>query len=72
MCFADPLAQTRWSSGRRARQRRDIEDYATEHGAELAAVYDEGKRASGFDTDRPEYTALREHVADGNVLYRSE
>lgn len=50
-----------------ARQRRDIEDYATERGAELVTVYDEGKRSSGFDTDRPEYTALREHVTDGNV-----
>jgi DNA invertase Pin-like site-specific DNA recombinase len=31
------------------------------------AVYGEGKRSSGFDTDRPEYTVLREHVADGGV-----
>ncbi|HET7323575.1 MAG TPA: recombinase family protein [Halococcus sp.] len=50
-----------------ARQRRDVEDYASERGAELVTVYDEGKRSSGFDTDRPEYTALREHVADGGV-----
>lgn len=50
-----------------ARQRRDVEDYAIEHGAELVTIYDEGKRSSGFDTDRPEYTALREHVADGTV-----
>jgi DNA invertase Pin-like site-specific DNA recombinase len=50
-----------------ARQRRDVKDYATDHGAELVTVYDEGKRSSGFDTDRPEYTALREHIADGGV-----
>jgi DNA invertase Pin-like site-specific DNA recombinase len=49
------------------RQRRDVEDYAGERGAELVTIYNEGKRASGFDTDRPEYTALREHVADGSV-----
>ena len=49
------------------RQRRDVEDYATERGVELITVYDEGKRSSGFDTNRPEYTALREHVADGGV-----
>ena len=49
------------------RQRRDVKGYATEHGTELVAVYGEGKRSSGFDTDRPEYTALREHVADGGV-----
>jgi DNA invertase Pin-like site-specific DNA recombinase len=50
-----------------ARQRRDIEDYATDREAELLRIYDEGKRSSGFDTDRSEYTALREHVADGGV-----
>ena len=50
-----------------ARQRRDVEDYAEERGAELLTIYDEGKRASGFDTDRPEYIALREHVANGGV-----
>ncbi|WP_256684935.1 recombinase family protein [Halococcus qingdaonensis] len=49
------------------RQRRDVKDYATGRGVELITVYDEGKRSSGFDTDRPEYTALREHVADGGV-----
>jgi DNA invertase Pin-like site-specific DNA recombinase len=50
-----------------ARQRRDIENYATEQEAELLTIYDEGKRSSEFDTDRPEYTALREYVADGSV-----
>jgi DNA invertase Pin-like site-specific DNA recombinase len=50
-----------------SRQRRDIEDYASERDAGLLTIYDEGKRSSGFDTDRPEYTALREHVADGGV-----
>ncbi|WP_202593584.1 recombinase family protein [Halococcus sediminicola] len=50
-----------------ARQRRDVENYATEYGIELIRVYDEGKRSSGFDTDRPEYTALCDHIADGTV-----
>jgi DNA invertase Pin-like site-specific DNA recombinase len=49
------------------RQRRDVENYAQEQEVELLRIYDEGKRSSGFDTDRPEYTALREHVADGDV-----
>lgn len=49
------------------RQRRDVEAYADTNGFALAKIYDEGKRASGFDTDRPEYIALLDHVEGGNV-----
>jgi DNA invertase Pin-like site-specific DNA recombinase len=49
------------------RQRGDVEDYAAEHGFDLGEVYNEGKRASGFDEDRPEYQALLDHVANGGV-----
>lgn len=49
------------------RQRRDVETYADEHGYTLDEIYNEGKRASGFDTDRPEYQALREHIDGGHV-----
>lgn len=44
------------------RQRRDVEDYADNHGYTLAKIYNEGKRASGFDTNRPQYTALLDHL----------
>lgn len=44
------------------RQRRDVEDYADTHGYVLAEIYNEGKRASGFDTNRPKYTALLDHI----------
>lgn len=71
---ADPEAETavgyiRLSQDGKSldRQRRDIEDYASERDAELLTIYDEGKRSSGFDTDCPEYTALCEHVDDGGV-----
>ncbi len=49
------------------RQRRDVEAYADTNGFALAKIYDEGKRASGFDTDRPEYIALLDHVEGENV-----
>lgn len=49
------------------RQQRDIEDYADKYGYTLDVIYNEGKRASGFDADRPEYTALLDHVEDGNI-----
>ena len=44
------------------RQRRDVTDYADNHGYALAEIYNEGKRASGFNTDRPEYQALLDHI----------
>lgn len=49
------------------RQRRDVEHYADNHGYPLAEIYNEGKRASGFDTDRPEYQALLDHIETGTV-----
>jgi DNA invertase Pin-like site-specific DNA recombinase len=49
------------------RQRRDVEDYAAENGDTLVELYNEGTRASGFDTDRPEYQALLTHVGEGGV-----
>lgn len=44
------------------RQRRDVTDYADTNGYALAEIYNEGKRASGFNTDRPEYQALLDHL----------
>lgn len=49
------------------RQRRGVEDYAAAHDYALAEIYNEGKRASGFNTDRPEYTALLDHIETGSV-----
>lgn len=49
------------------RQRRDVEQYAREQDAVLVEIYNEGKRASGFDTNRPEYTALLDHIETGTV-----
>jgi DNA invertase Pin-like site-specific DNA recombinase len=48
------------------RQRRDVEAYTTENGYTLETIYNEGKRASGFDTNRPEYQALLNHLETGN------
>ena len=49
------------------RQQRDIENYADLGGFNLVKVYNEGKHASGFDEDRPEYQAMLEDVDDGGV-----
>jgi len=49
------------------RQQRDIENYADSGAFELVKVYNEGKRASGFDEDRPEYQAMLDDVDDGGV-----
>ncbi len=49
------------------RQRRDVEAYANTNGFALVEIYNEGKRASGFDADRPEYTALLDHVEGGSI-----
>ncbi|WP_224332895.1 recombinase family protein [Haloprofundus halobius] len=49
------------------RQQRDVEDYADEHGLGLVRTYNEGKRSSGFDDDRPEYQALLEYVDRDHV-----
>ncbi len=44
------------------RQRRDVKEYAGQNDIDLVEMYNEGKRSSGFDADRPEYQALLEHV----------
>lgn len=49
------------------RQRGDIEDYAEKRGFDLVEIYNEGKRASGFDEDRPEYQALLDHIDGGDI-----
>jgi DNA invertase Pin-like site-specific DNA recombinase len=49
------------------RQRRDVEAYAAANDYSLTEIYNEGKRASGFDTDRPEYTALLDHIETGTI-----
>ena len=49
------------------RQRADVEEYVGENDLDLVEVYNEGKRSSGFDADRPEYQALLEHVAGNDV-----
>lgn len=49
------------------RQRRDVKEYADENDLVLVEVYNEGKRSSGFDMDRPEYQALVDHVDTGSV-----
>ncbi len=40
------------------RQRHDVEAYANTNGFALVEIYNEGKRASGFDADRPKYTCV--------------
>lgn len=49
------------------RQHRDVEEYADVEDFDLVKVYNEGRHASGFDEDRPEYQSLLEHVEDGDV-----
>ena len=49
------------------RQRGDVEDYAEEQGFDLVEVYNEGKHASGFDEDRPEYQSLLDHIGRGDI-----
>lgn len=46
------------------RQRSHIEEYADERGWQLATVYDDGERASGFDSNREQYQRLRDRVRD--------
>jgi len=46
------------------RQRSHIKEYADERGWQLATVYDDGERASGFDSNREQYQRLRDRVRD--------
>lgn len=49
------------------RQKRHIEEYAEENELELTTIYDEGQRASGFDTNREKYDELVEAAREGEV-----
>lgn len=49
------------------RQCRDVTDYADEHGYILDEIYNEGKQASGFDTNRPKNNTLLDHIDTGGV-----
>lgn len=47
------------------RQKRQIRGYCEDHGMELAHIYNDGERASGFDPERPQYQELRDTINDG-------
>lgn len=49
------------------RQRGDVEEYAGENDLDLVEVYNEGRRASGFNSGRPEYQSLLEDVNSGDI-----
>ncbi len=49
------------------RQKRRIQEYCSDRGFELETIFDEGERASGFDTDRTEYQKVRDRVAAGDI-----
>ncbi len=49
------------------RQRQDVEEYINKNGYPLDEIYNEGKRTSGFDADRPEYTALLDHIEGESI-----
>lgn len=49
------------------RQKRRIRDYCDNHDLELEEIFDEGERASGFDTDRAEYQKVRNKIEEGDV-----
>lgn len=49
-------------------QKQAIHDYCEHSGFDLLEIYNDGKHASGYDTDeRPEYRQLRQRVNDGDV-----
>lgn len=50
------------------KQKEKIQSYCERHNLDLLTIYDDGKQASGYETDeRPEYRKLRERVRDGDV-----
>jgi DNA invertase Pin-like site-specific DNA recombinase len=49
------------------RQTTHIQEYADEQGWTLTTIYDEGQRASGFDTDREKYEWLLTDLRSGAV-----
>lgn len=45
------------------RQKRHIKEYAAENGLDLEQpIYDDGEQASGWDSERSQYQALRERI----------
>lgn len=49
-------------------QKANIREYASANDFELFEIYDDGERASGFETEsREEYQRVRDRVADGTV-----
>lgn len=50
------------------RQTEHIRAYAAEHGYDVAHIYDDGQRASGFDVEREAYQTLRDNVADVDAV----
>ena len=49
------------------RQKELIREYCANRGFELAAIYDDGQRSSGFDDDRPAYNEMMERVRAGEA-----
>jgi DNA invertase Pin-like site-specific DNA recombinase len=50
-----------------AAQREDIQAYCDRSGLSLAAIYNEGEGASGYDNEREEYTKMLSHLRDQEV-----
>ncbi|QLC35766.1 recombinase family protein (plasmid) [Halarchaeum sp. CBA1220] len=50
------------------RQERDVERYAADNSLDVVEVYNEGKRASGFDSERPEYQKLLARITDDDKV----
>lgn len=50
------------------KQKEKIKSYCEQHDFNLTQIYDDGKQASGYETDeRPEYRKLRERVRENEV-----
>lgn len=49
------------------RQKRHIREYCQTNGIDLQRIHDDGQFASGFDTERSEYQAVREAIQDQAV-----
>jgi len=50
-----------------ARQQRHIRAHCDQHGLDLLTIYDDGERASGFDSERSAYRELRERIESGEL-----
>jgi len=49
------------------RQKKHIKEYARENELNLTSIYDEGRRASGFDSDREKYDWLLTDLESGAI-----